>query len=144
MSNISKLSVTLWWSAVNAQELRPVCVSQPTWRSSKWSHISLESFSVFFAVFPLCATLWETVTEARKVELRGPPTEEEPLYKQFITLLRPVSPLPSYVSLPLSPLLCLFLLKKKKYAPSLPLSFPPPLPTPHLSPRHAVLSGSLV
>lgn len=92
--------------------------------------ISPGSFSVFSvsSSFSLCATLWETVTEARKVELRGPPTEEQPLYKQFITLLQPVSPLPSYVSLPLSPPLSVPM--EKKYAPTL----PPSLPTPHQSP----------
>lgn len=104
-------------------------MSWPTWRSSKWSHQSRIILSVlsstFLIFFFICVTLWETITEARKVELRGPPTEEEPLYKQFITLLRPVSPIPSYVSLPLSPPLCLFLLllkkkKKKSHAASLP------------------------
>lgn len=80
-------------------------------------------FQCSFQCFFLCATLWETITEARKVELRGPPTEEEPLYKQFITLLLPVSPIPSYVSLPLSPPLCFFLFlqkKKKNHPPSFP------------------------
>lgn len=81
------------------------------------------SFQYFFFI---CVTLWETITEARKVELRGPPTEEEPLYKQFITFLRPVSPIPSYVSLPLSPPLCLFLfLLKKRHPASLSPSLPP-------------------
>ncbi len=48
---------------------------------------------------------------SQKREVRGPWAEEEPLYKQFITLLRPVSPLSPYVSLslPLFPLLFFFL-----------------------------------
>lgn len=106
-------------------------VTLPRYWGPSWCHgrpdallndpISPESFSVFFPVLffiIICVTLWETITEARKVELRGPPTEEEPLYKQFITFLRPVSPIPSYVSLPLSPPLCLFLFLLKKRHPA--------------------------
>lgn len=99
----------------------------------KWSHHPLCEPRTVLSRFVLCITLWDTETGAKKGELRGPRAEEEPLYKQFITLLWPVSPLPPYgMSLSLSfhcslvVLLSssLFLQKKE----------PPPLQTPHLSP----------
>lgn len=94
----------------------------------KWSHHPLCEPRTL-----LCITLWDTETGAKKGELRGPRAEEEPLYKQFITLLWPVSPLPPYVSLPLFPLLSscspLFLsvpTKKKTSSPPNSSSFSPP------------------
>lgn len=113
----------------------------------KWSHHPLCAPRTVLSTFVLCITLWDTETGAKKGELRGPRAEEEPLYKQFITLLWPVSPLPPYVFLPLFPLLSscspLFLsVPTKKKTPKK----PPPLQTPHLSlPPHpsAVVSRSL-
>lgn len=69
----------------------------------------------------------ETETGARKKEWEALEAEEEPLYKQFITLLRPVSPLSLYVSLPLS----LFSpsVPENTSSPQTPSSFSPPPPS---------------
>lgn len=100
----------------------------------KWSHHPLCEPRIVLSRFVLCITLWDTETGAKKGELRGPRAEEEPLYKQFITLLRPVSPLPPYVSLPLFPLLSSLPLCSYKKNQQKNKKHPPPLQTPHLSP----------
>lgn len=87
--------------------------------------------------------------EPKKKELRGPQAEEEPLYKQFITLLQRVSPLSPHVSLPLPlfPLLFFLSFSLSSCSPlflSVPTKYlPPPLQTPQLSPPSAAVSRSL-
>lgn len=90
-----------------------------------------------FQVFLFCITLWESGTEAKKVELRDPRAEEEPLCKQFITLLQPVSPLPL---MSLSPTSSLSIALCSYKTPRMPSS---PPNSSSVSPLHGVVSQSL-
>lgn len=144
-SNISELFGTLWRSPVNWQVLRPVLVSWPTWRSSKWSHQSRIILSVLSSTF-FYYYLRHFVGNYNWSQKSG---AERPSNWRGATL-QAIHHLPaaclSYSFLCLSPSLSTTLsvsvpTKKKG---TLPPSLPPSLQTPHLSPPHAVLSGSLV